>query len=170
MRRIFVLALAVIALVRMMAPGAYAQAPAAPAPTFKITGFIDTITSASHNPRDVNSTPATGDLAGVNLVTTGSPNVKSNFPSAQIEEEVTGGSTGGTGATAFVRGDDFAIITSLEVTPIKGLDLRPTYAVLWAPGATHGIARVGVGGNPVQGGTPTFVAKPVGTGGGATPA
>src|SRR3990172_4921452 len=56
MRRIFVLALAVIALVGMLAPGVYAQAPAAPAPTFKITGFIDTVNSASHNLRDVNFT------------------------------------------------------------------------------------------------------------------
>ncbi|MBI2197715.1 MAG: hypothetical protein HYU42_03820 [Candidatus Rokubacteria bacterium] len=274
MRRIFVLALAVIGLVGMIAPGADAQAPAAPAPTFKITGFIDTVNSASHNLRETNftrvgdkewytrnrgifeidgkvgtaigvlrleideawgqvsgtdsvagaggtpqraatngafdlntdtrgvievkwlyveydvplipfptrmrigaqpfattyklATLATGDFAGVNLVTTWAPNVKSNFTYVQIEEEVTGGSTGGTGATAFVRGDDFAIITSLEVTPIKGLDLRPTYAVLWAQGATHGNARVGVGGNPLQGGTPTFVAKPVGAGGVAT--
>ncbi|MEK7443874.1 MAG: hypothetical protein AABZ70_03370 [candidate division NC10 bacterium] len=277
MRRIFVLALAVIALVGMMAPGAYAQAPAAPAPTFTITGFIDTVTSTSQNMRDFNytrvgdkewytrsrgrfditgkvgtaigvlgleidtvwgqvsgsdtntttavaagtaqhlgttsgfdlntdtqgsievkwlyveydvplvpfptrmrigaqafattyklATLATGDFAGVNLVTTWAPNVKSNFTYVQIEEEVTGGSTGGTGATAFVRGDDFAIITSLEVTPIKGLDLRPTYAVLWAQGATHGNARVGVGGIPGAGGTPLFVAKPVGMGGVAT--
>ncbi|MEK7371933.1 MAG: hypothetical protein AAB265_10805, partial [candidate division NC10 bacterium] len=50
------------------------------------------------------------------------------------------------------------------VTPIKGLDLRPTYAVLWAQGATHGNARVGVGGIPGAGGTPTFVNKPVGGG------
>ncbi|MEK8036119.1 MAG: hypothetical protein AAB226_05235, partial [candidate division NC10 bacterium] len=56
MRRIFVLALAVIALVGMIAPGAYAQAPAAPAPTFTITGFIDTINSASHNLRETNFT------------------------------------------------------------------------------------------------------------------
>jgi len=281
MRRIFVLALAVIALVGMLAPGVYAQAPAAPAPTFKITGFIDTVNSASHNLRDTNftrvgdkewytrnrgifeiagnvgkatgvlrleidtawgqvsgtdsnllgqaavpvvnaqraattsgfdlntdtqgsievkwlyveydvplipfptrmrigaqpfattyklATLATGDFAGVNLVTTWAPNVKSNFTYVQIEEEVTGGSTGGTGATAFVRGDDFAIITSLEVTPIKGLDLRPTYAVLWAQGATHGNARnaAGIGGIPGAGGTPTFVAKPVGMGGVAT--
>ena len=278
MRRIFVLALAVIALVGMLAPGVYAQAPAAPAPTFKITGFIDTVNSASHNLRDVNftrvgdkewytrnrgrfdvtgqvgkaigvlgleidtawgqvsgsdnnvvtgaaavgtpqraattsgfdlntdtqgsvevkwlyveydvplipfptrmrigaqpfattyklATLATGDFAGVNLVTTWAPNVKSNFTYVQIEEEVTGGSTGGTGATAFVRGDDFAIITSLEVTPIKGLDLRPTYAVLWAQGATNGISRSTVGGIPGAGGTPTFANKPVGSGGVAT--
>ncbi len=275
MRRIFVLALAVIALVGMIAPGAYAQAPAAPAPTFKITGFIDTINAASHNLRETNftrvgdkewytrnrgvfeiagnvgkatgvlrleidtawgqvsgsdtntttvavagglqragttsgfdlntdtqgsievkwlyveydvplipfptrmrigaqpfattyklATLATGDFAGVNLVTTWAPNVKSNFTYVQIEEELTGGGNGGNTApgatTTFVRGDDFAIITSLEVTPVKGLDLRPTYAVLWAQGATHGNARVGVGGIPGAGGTPTFVAKPIG--------
>ncbi|MBI2525032.1 MAG: hypothetical protein HYV93_03530 [Candidatus Rokubacteria bacterium] len=270
MRRIFVLALAVIALVGMLAPGIYAQAPAAPAPTFKITGLIDTVTSASHNLRDLNftrpgdkewyarnrgrfditgqvgktigvlgieidsawgqvnatdtnttttvagtaqragttsafdlntdtqgsievkwlyvqyevplipiptqmrvgaqpfattyklATLATGDFAGVDLVTTFSPNVKGHLTYAQIEEELTGGSTGGTGATGFIRGDDFAIITSLEVTPIKGLDLRPTYAVLWAQGLTHGNARLAVGGIPGAGGTPTFAAKTVG--------
>src|SRR3990172_2876910 len=207
MRRIFVLALAVIALVGMIAPGAYAQAPAAPAPTFKITGFIDTVNSASHNLRETNftrvgdkewytrnrgifeidgkvgtaigvlrleideawgqvsandsitdgggvaggaqgaatngafdlntdtrgvievkwlyveydvplipfptrmrigaqpfattyklATLATGDFAGGNLVTTWAPNVKTNFTYAQIEEELTGGGTGGTAA------------------------------------------------------------------------
>jgi len=112
------------------------------------------------------ATLATGDFAGVDLVTTFAPNVKGHFTYVQIEEEVTGGSTGGTGATVFVRGDDFAIITSLEVTPIKGLDLRPTYAFLWAQGATNGISRGAVGGIP--GTLPTFVAKPVGTGGVAT--
>ncbi len=281
MRRILVLALAVIALVGMVAPGAYAQAPAAPAPTFAITGFIDTVTSTSHNLRDVNftrvgdkewyarnrgvfevagkvgtatgvlrleidtawgqvsgsdnntvtgaaavgtaqragttsgfdlntdtqgsievkwlyveydvplmpfptrmrigaqpfattyklATLATGDFSGVNLVTTWSPNVKSHITFAQIEEELTGGGTGGTGATTFVRGDDFALITSVEVTPIKGLDIRPTYAVLWAQGATNGAARVGVGGLPVYAGatgTPTFAAKTVGSGAAAT--
>jgi len=273
MRRIFVLALAVIALVGMLAPGVYAQAPAAPAPTFAITGFIDTMTTASHNLRDLNftragdkewysrnrgrfditgkvgtaigvlgieidtawgqvsaldnnlagggvaaqragttsgfdlntdtqgsfetkwlyveydvplipfptrmrigaqpfattyklATLATGDFAGVNLVTTFSPNVKTNFTFVQIEEQLTGGGNGGNTAvgttTTFVRGDDFAIITSIEVTPIKGLDLRPLYSLFWAQGATHGNARVAVGGIPGAGGTPTFVNKPIG--------
>src|SRR3989304_6799498 len=56
MRRIFVLALAVIALVGMMARGAYAQAPAAPAPTFTITGFIDTVTNVNKNLQNSNYT------------------------------------------------------------------------------------------------------------------
>lgn len=280
MRRIFVLALAVIGLVGMIAPGAYAQAPAAPAPTFSITGFIDTVTSASHNLRDTNftrvgdkewytrnrgrfditgkvgtaiavlgieidaawgqvsatdnnlagqvaaanqqragttsafdintdvqgnfetkwlyveydvplipfptrmrigaqpfattyklATLATGDFPGVNLDTTWSPNVKSHFTFVQIEEELTGTSTGGTGSTGFVRGDDFAIIASVEVTPMKGLDIRPIYSVAWLQGATHGNTRVTVGGLPVYAGgtgTPTFAAKGIGAGGEAT--
>ena len=43
--------------VPFMAPGAFAQAPpAAPPLTFNINGFLDTITSASHNLRDLNFT------------------------------------------------------------------------------------------------------------------
>jgi len=114
------------------------------------------------------ATLASGDFGGLHLVTTWSPTVKSHVTFVQIEEELTGGSTGGTGPTAFVRGDDLALITSVEITPAKGLDIRPTYAVLWAQGATSGAARVAVGGIPGAGGTPTFAAKTVGPGAVAT--
>src|SRR5262249_40281496 len=52
MRRTLLLLLTAVALVGMVAPGAYAQAPAAPAaptPTFKITGFIDEVITYSNN-------------------------------------------------------------------------------------------------------------------------
>ncbi len=50
-RRVTVLALTAVALLGVIAPGAYAQAPAAPAPvpTFKITGFIDELITYSNN-------------------------------------------------------------------------------------------------------------------------
>ncbi|MBI2524962.1 MAG: hypothetical protein HYV93_03170 [Candidatus Rokubacteria bacterium] len=274
MRRVLVLSLAVIALMGMIAPSSYAQATAAPAPTFKITGLIDTVTNVNKNLQNANYTRdgdkewysrnrtrfsitgqvgkaigvigfeidtawgqvsasdtnttttaagtaqriattsafdlntdtqgslelkslyveydvplipfptrmrigaqpftatykygvlASGDFAGVNVDTTFAPNVKTHFTYVQIEEELTGGGTGGgtvPGATTtFVRGDDFAIIASVEVTPIRGLDLRPTYALLWAQGATSTSARSTAGGIPGAGGTPTFVAKPIG--------
>ena len=51
MRRMFVLSLALLALIGFLVPlPAFAQAPAAaPAPTFAITGFIDNVTSFSRN-------------------------------------------------------------------------------------------------------------------------
>src|SRR5712691_11548712 len=50
MRRMLVLALAVLAFVGFVAPPeVFAQAPAAPAPTFTITGFIDNLATWVHN-------------------------------------------------------------------------------------------------------------------------
>src|SRR5437773_11949274 len=53
MRRTLVLALTALALLGVVTPEAYAQAPAtapgAPAPTFKITGFIDELMTYSRN-------------------------------------------------------------------------------------------------------------------------
>src|SRR6266702_2309644 len=51
MRRMFVLSLALLALIGFLVPlPAFAQAPAAaPAPTFAITGFIDNVTTFTHN-------------------------------------------------------------------------------------------------------------------------
>lgn len=108
------------------------------------------------------ATLATGDFSGFNLVTTWAPNVKSHIAYAQIEEELTGGSTGGTGATAFARGDDFALILGVEYTPMKGLDVRPIYALAWFQGATSGSARQGPG--QITGAAPAFLAKTVGPG------
>jgi len=251
MRKLLVVTLALVALIGTMAPGAFAQPAAAPPPlTFNINGFLDTITSASHNLRDANFTRvgdkewyarnrgriniegragtavfvwgieidttwgqtsatdnnlsgqvaatnqqragassgfdlntdvqgsvetkwlfaefdaplipfatrvrlgaqpysvtykicalACSDFAGLNLSTTWSSNVKSHITFAQIEEELTGPSTGGTGPTGFNRGDDFAFIASVEVTPFKGLDIRPIYSYAWFQGATSAAAR-----------------------------
>jgi hypothetical protein len=115
---------------------------------------------------------ATGDFAGANLVTTFTPNIRWHIAFAQIEERLTGAHCGtaltpvltGTGQTFcvggnplspsgyltaanlnFFNGDDYAVITSLEVTPIKGLDLRPTFAYFHAEGNTASNARVPVG-------------------------
>src|SRR6185369_6003704 len=100
---------------------------------------------------------ATGDYAGLNLVTTITPNVKINFTYAQLEEALVGReggdgankqpTTGGFGiAGSQLRGDDFAIIMSPEITPIKGLDLKPMYSYFYASGMTNGASRQGRGG------------------------
>ena len=50
MRRTCILALAVFALLGVVTPNAYAQAPAAaPAPTFRINGLVDQMTTYSRN-------------------------------------------------------------------------------------------------------------------------
>jgi hypothetical protein len=267
MRRFIVLAVALV-LLGTMAPGAFAQAPpAAPPLKFDINGFLDTITSASHNLRDLNFTRvgdkewyarnrgrfniegragnavvvwgieidsawgqvsgtdnnlagqvaannqqrsgttsafdlntdvqanvetkwlfaefdaplfpfatrvrvgaqpysvtykicalACSDFAGVNIDTKWSPNVTSHLTFAMIEEELTGASTGGTGLTGFNRGDDFAMIASVEITPFKGLDLRPIYSLAWFQGATSGASRVTVS-NGAPGGVATFTSR-----------
>jgi hypothetical protein len=98
---------------------------------------------------------ACSDFAGVNLDTKWSPNVTSHITFAQIEEELQGPSTGGSGITGFNNGDDFAMIASVEISPFKGLDIRPIYAFALFEGATSGAARVAVS-NGVFAGSPAF--------------
>ena len=83
---------------------------------------------------------ANGDFAGVHLTSQFVPMVKGNLTYVQIEESSTGPRDG------FIRGDDFAIITSVEITPFKGLDLRPIYAYANLVGVTSGNTRTGKGG------------------------
>jgi hypothetical protein len=89
---------------------------------------------------------ANGDYAGLNMVTTITPNVKLNFTYVQAEEALVG-REGGFGIPASqLRGDDFAIIISPEITPIKGLDLKPMYSYFYASGTTNIGSRQGRGG------------------------
>ena len=100
---------------------------------------------------------ATGDYAGLNLVTTITPNVKINFTYAQLEEALVG-REGGSGANkqpttggfgipgSQLRGDDLAIIMSPEITPIKGLDLKPMYSYFYGSGTVNAASRQGRGG------------------------
>jgi hypothetical protein len=104
-------------------------------------------------------TLANGDFSGINIVSQWSPNVRSNITFAQFEEALHGPSTSGTPGTTFNRGDDIAVILSVEVTPIKGLDVRPIYAIAYIEGTTSASARNVVGGVD---GAPTFGNRPVG--------
>ena len=106
---------------------------------------------------------ATGDFAGVNIVSALTPNVKLKFTYAQVEEALAGAKNNpqipGTGsAVQFTqaRGEDFAIIASAEVTPFKGLDIQPIYAYFYANGGTSSAARQGRGGLSISGFNPTF--------------
>ena len=87
---------------------------------------------------------ATGDFAGLNVVTTITPNVKINCTYVQVEEALTGQRRAELRhpGTRQLRGDDFAIIVSPEITPIKGLDLKPMYSYFYASGTTQRQPRV----------------------------
>jgi hypothetical protein len=82
---------------------------------------------------------ATGDFAGAHLTTQWAPGAKSYFTFVQIEESSTGPTD------AFIRGDDVGIIASVEVTPFKGLDIRPIFSYANFIGVTN-TARTGRGG------------------------
>lgn len=83
---------------------------------------------------------AQGDIAGVHLTTEINPALKANFSWVQIEERLTGPRDG------FNRGEDYGIITSVEITPFKGLDIRPIYSYLNLDSVTSGSTRQGRGG------------------------
>lgn len=101
-------------------------------------------------------TYATGDFAGVNVVSQVAPNVKLLGTYVQVEEGLVGIDTRGpndpaTQAPAGIlstqsRGNDHAYIFSAEVTPFKGLDIKPMFSGFVAEGTTNGAARQGRGG------------------------
>jgi len=86
---------------------------------------------------------ANGDFAGVNVVSTITPNVKLLFTYAAIEEMGTGKRDfPGTGT----HGDDLAFIISPEVTPMKGLSIKPVYSYSYINSTTSVASR------PLRGG------------------
>ena len=112
---------------------------------------------------------ANGDFGGVNLYTTFSPEFKLQVTYAAIDENLTGkpdfppfliaGSAGlgnsqrcttsgnvQTSCQPQTRGDNFAIIISPEITPFKGLDVKPMYSYVFINGQTSGSVRTGKGG------------------------
>ena len=98
------------------------------------------------------NTYASGDFAGLSTKTTFAPNFLMNFAYVMVEDENSGdnrGTEGGgrrRGITARLggkptRGNDFAIITSPEFQPWKGLDIKPLYSLFYAEGTTSASAR-----------------------------
>jgi hypothetical protein len=80
-----------------------------------------------------------GDFAGAHITSTLAPFLKLNLTYNQMEEESTGIRDG------FTRGEDWAIFASVEITPFKGLDIRPIFSYAQMEGTT-GQARLGRGG------------------------
>ena len=83
---------------------------------------------------------ANGDFAGVDLYSALTPDIRNHFAWADVEDQLAGGNR----ALAIARtnrGKDFALIESLEISPFKGLDLKPMYSYFHADGLTASAAR-----------------------------
>jgi hypothetical protein len=97
------------------------------------------------------NTYASGDFAGISTKTIFAPNLSMNLAYAMVEDENGGDNRGVMGATSApapftgkpTRGNDFAVITSPEFSPFKGLDIKPLYSLFYAEGTTSGSARRG---------------------------
>ncbi|HEV8353288.1 MAG TPA: hypothetical protein VGR24_03710, partial [bacterium] len=83
---------------------------------------------------------ATGDFAGAHLTNQWTPQVRSHLTFAQSEESSTGPTDN------FIRGDDVIIVASVEITPFKGLDLRPIFSYASLIGVTSAATRQNRGG------------------------
>lgn len=98
-------------------------------------------------------TYATGDFPGVSITSQITPNFKLIGTYVQVEESLVGTDTKSIAGVAPAgvlssqnRGDDFAGILSFEITPFKGLDIKPMGSFFYAQGTTSGSARAGRGG------------------------
>ena len=96
---------------------------------------------------------ATGDFPGVSITSQVTPNFKIIGTYVQVEESLVGTDTKSIAGVAPAgvlstqnRGDDFAGILSFEITPFKGLDIKPMGSFFYAQGTTSGSARAGRGG------------------------
>jgi hypothetical protein len=91
---------------------------------------------------------AASDFAGASIVSTITPNVKLNWAFVSVEENLVGRSGGPQFGIPLqqLRGDDWSMILSPEVTPFKGLDIKPMYSYFTANGTTNSNARQGRGG------------------------
>ena len=81
-----------------------------------------------------------GDFAGVSGVTTWAPNLKTSLAYIIIEDQLAGGNRSAA-TTRTSRGEDYAFIVSPEITPFKGLDLKPLFSYIHADGLTSSSAR-----------------------------
>jgi hypothetical protein len=91
---------------------------------------------------------ANGDFAGYSSRTTFAPNLAMALAYVQVEEEIAGGNRLARTAANGRRGNDFAVIISPEITPFKGLDIKPLYSYFYAEGSTSGSSRRAVANAP----------------------
>jgi hypothetical protein len=106
-------------------------------------------------------TLATGDFPGVNLETRWSPDITSTLTFVQISEQL----------DRFIapnQKDSWALLASLEMSPFKGLSIKPTYGYGSWDGGNCGTANLGTEGfggyNPNTNCPPTVVGTVAGPG------
>jgi hypothetical protein len=80
-----------------------------------------------------------GDIPGVTLETTWTPNIRSTLTYVQIGEALDRG-------IALNQKDDNAIVASVEVDIFKGLTVKPTFAYAFWDGGNCGTSNLGTGG------------------------
>jgi hypothetical protein len=83
---------------------------------------------------------ANGDFAGLDLLTTFTPNIKNHLAWVDVEDQLANGNLGAAPVRTN-RGKDWAIIESPEFTPFSGLDLKPMISYFHAEGTTAGSSR-----------------------------
>jgi hypothetical protein len=84
---------------------------------------------------------ANGDFGGISAVTTWAPNLKTNLAYVMVEDEIAGSNRLARNTVGNRRGEDYAVIFSADITPFKGLDIKPLISYFHADGATSGSAR-----------------------------
>ncbi len=83
---------------------------------------------------------ANGDFAGLSTVTKFSPEVTLKLAYVIVEDQLAGGNRS-TATTRTSRGEDYAITVSPEITPFKGLDIKPLYSYYHIDGLGAGTSR-----------------------------
>jgi hypothetical protein len=106
---------------------------------------------------------ANGDFAGLSTITTFAPNIKLNLTHAILEDEIARGNSGAATARTS-RGEDFAEIVSVDISPFKGLDIKPMFSWFHADGVTASAARHHVVNRRFAAGSHTNAASSLGGG------
>src|SRR5262245_23724047 len=83
---------------------------------------------------------ANGDFAGLSAITTFTPNIKTNLAYVIIEDQLAGANRGNPSLKTG-RGEDYSILFSVDLTPTKGLDIKPMFDWIHADGQTSGTVR-----------------------------
>lgn len=89
---------------------------------------------------------AGSDFGGTHVDLTFAPNLKASLTFVQFEEQLTGLAPAPTNAAGPFRAEDVGYIAAVELTPFKGLDIKPIYAYQELAGITSALIRRGTGG------------------------
>src|SRR5215510_11977480 len=83
---------------------------------------------------------ANGDFAGISAITTFTPNIKTNLAYVIIEDQLAGANRGNPSLKTG-RGEDYSFLFRVDLTPTKGLDIKPMFDWIHADGQTSGTVR-----------------------------